>query len=252
MRKLLLAAVATSALATSFVAPAAQAGPPAPGPSGRLCGYFATTDPNPDAPDDQLTGVTYGGTLTWDRAFTLHCYLRVNVNQHCATANHTACAAFDAHAGSTQTAPGTHAATLTPTAVTYTSGEFDQDYLCTAVSHAGGDLYWHPSEDPDGIPQSGDEVAGHWTTDVTKACSAATQFSTGPIIRLIDEAIVCPVLKALDGSAADGLGGLVWIDREGDLFILGPPDITTLFWDCQKYVGPGPFGGDENDGVYDA
>jgi len=251
VRKLLLAAVAISALATSFVAPA-QAGPPEPGPTGRLCGYFATSDPNPEAPTDAMTGVVYGGTLTWNQPFTLHCYLRVNINQHCPTANHPTCAAFDAHASSTEAPPGTHSATLSPTPVNYTSGEFDQDYLCTAVSYAGGDLYWHPAEDPDGIPGTGDETTGHWTKDVTKPCSAATQFSTGPIIRFIDSVIVCPVLLALNGSPVDGLGGVVWIDSEGDLFLLGPPSLATLFWDCQKYIGPGPFGGDENDGVFDA
>jgi len=193
-----------------------------------------------------MTGATYAGPLTWDRAFTVHCYLRVNVNQHCA--DHPNCTAFDAHASSTEAPPGTHTASMSPTAITYTSGEFDQDYMCTAVSYAGGTVYWHPTEDPDGIPQSGDEVAGHWTTDVNKPCSAATQISTGPIIRLLNETVfepldalvICPLLKILDELFdSTGIPELRdAIDDEGDVFAGGKTE-NEMVWDCPVYVGDG-------------
>lgn len=149
--KVRLLAVAISAVAAPPLP--TEAGPPVLGPSGNQCGYYAVADPAPDAPPDGMTGLVYGGTLAWDQPFTLHCYLRVNVNQHL---THHGFASVDEHAGSTSS-QGTHSATLAPTWINFVAGVSEPQYLCTAVSFAGGTLYWIGSR-------------GVWTTDVTKPC----------------------------------------------------------------------------------
>ncbi len=243
MRKLLLASVALCAIGTSFAVPAAQASPAVPGPTGPKCGYTAVSDPGPDAGPDAMTGEVHAGPLTWDRDFTVHCSLQRNDNVHNGTSNDV----WRESQGAEGTAT-TWVAHMPSRPVNYTSGENDRDYLCTSVTSAGGTIYWVGAEDPDGIPGTGDESGGYWTSDPNRACSAATQFSTGPLIDLINGIVIefvdptlCEALKAL--RTVLPANPLVLIDREGDVFIDSDLDGISegdwqddMFWDCEAYV----------------
>lgn len=257
MRKLVLASCALAALATSFVTPA-QAGPPTAGPAGAKCGYNAVSDPAPDADADAMTGEVHGGPATWDRPFTLRCTLQVDSNVHNGTTNDTLSEGWAA----TEPAPGQWVA-QGQAPINYLSPENSQDYLCTSATYSGGTLYWHPTDPgPDGIANTLDDVPGHWTTDPNTPCSAATQFSTGPIIDLLNELVfepldgiaICPALKALAPVVNAIPGGLALIDAEGDLFLdLGANGISEadaendMFWDCPVYLADG----DALDGIID-
>ena len=186
MRKLALASLAAGAIATSFSVPAVQASPPVDGPDGARCAYTATSDPAPGAGDDDMTGEVHAGPLAWDRPFTVHCSLQRNDNVHNGPSN-------DLWRES-QAAQGNDArvAYMAPRSVNYTSGENDQEYLCTSVTHGGGTLYWVGVADPDGIPASGDETGGYWTTYSSRTCSEATQAGTGPTCDLVDDLMVLP------------------------------------------------------------
>jgi hypothetical protein len=142
-------------MALSFTAPAAPASPPTPGPSGERCRYSALSDPAPGAGDDAMTGEVHAGPLTWNRPFTVHCSLQVNDNVHNGTSNDVWRESQRADATAT-----TWVAYMPSRPVNYSSGEFDQDFLCTSVSWAGGTLFWHGTTDPDGIPGTGDETGG--------------------------------------------------------------------------------------------
>ena len=67
---------------------------------------------------------------------------------------------------------------MPPRPVRYPPGE-GVDYLCTSVTWAGGTLYWFGFTDPDGIPGSGDELGGHWTSDPKRTCAASSGVSVG-------------------------------------------------------------------------
>lgn len=243
MRKLLLASIAASAVITSLVAPVASAAPLPSGPSGARCGYDANSDPSPDAGPDDMIGEIDGGPLAWDRPFTLHCVIQVNNPLH---SDPDTLAKNDAAAVGSGTA---WVAVAPPKQVAYQSGEFDQDYLCTEVVYAGGTLYWSAASDPDGLPNTGDEVPGFWTTNASAPCNPATQTSTGPVVRLLEQLEItyvdptlCAVLKQLHAVTPAPVGPL-YIDTEGDVFLdLNLNGITEsdwqndLFWDCPLYT----------------
>lgn len=249
-----MVSLAVTAVGTTFVTPAAEAGPPVTGPQGRLCSYSSVSDPSPDADADTMVGQTNAGPLVWDRPFTVTCTIQVDSNVHNGTTN-------DAYAsGSASVAVGTnHVAIHRDAGFTYDSPEDSQDYLCTSVTYASGTIYWHPTDPgPDGVAGTPDDgEAGHWTTDSNKPCSAATQFSTGPFIDLLNETvfepldslILCPILKELHlllfhdpATHPNDYNGQapIYVDDDGDVYI--DLDLTApvehpddLFWDCPPY-----------------
>lgn len=103
-------------------------------------------------------------------------------------------------------------------------------HLCSQLHFADGtDLYWNASE-----------ITGReWTTDPTVICAGFVcpgdgcecSIETGcpddddPFVTVVDP-IVCPVFASL----APGVPGVVDIEAEGDVALLGAP-----FWDCPPY-----------------
>ena len=245
MKRLTLATIALSALAGSMLQTTATASPPTNGPRGRLCSYSASSDPSPEAGDDAMTGQVNAGPLVADVGGTLHCIIRVNVNSH----------AGGGVAADVSCAADSNGIIVCATTVNYTSGEDDQDYLCTSYQKPDGSwLYWHPSDDKGDLDPTNDE-AGHWTTNSNKPCSAATQISTGPIFDAID-ALTCPVLASNKGT---GPGGLYHIDSEGDVFVdsnlngISESDWQNdLVWDCPLYTFDPGNPDQANGGVIDA
>ena len=279
VKKLTLAAAALAALATSFMAPVAEASPPAPdgGPRGRLCGYNASSDPAPDAEDDAMTGQVNGGTAVWDRAFTLHCSLQVDDNVHNGISNDVVheqqpaeCtdldpndavpdAVWDELNGVDQLnglGENFCRATMAPRLINYISPEESQDYLCAWVTYGSPTttIYYYPGNDgPDTIPETPDDEPGHWSSSSARTCSAATQISTGPVIDLLNDlvfeptdVITCDVLKTIRPTVNSIDNEIIYIDREGDLFItdtdqgISEDDYRDdMWWDCVKYVDDG-------------
>lgn len=213
MKKLLLATLATGVVATSFVTPAYAAH----GPDGRKCAYNSSTDPNPEAPPETMTGQINAGPLAGSGTVT--CIIQVD-NQF--------------HSGPnvvSAVASGTDVVVLSPTLVSYNSPENSQDYLCTQWTNADGSgtVYW-------------DVPSGTWSHDPNTAqCGAATQVSTGPAIDLLNETlfepldalIICPLLVTAANTVPVGTGPAdpLWLDPEdGDVYVLG-----DRFWDCPTY-----------------
>ena len=243
MKSVTLATIALSALAGSLLQTTAEASPPTTGPRGRGCSYSASSDPSPAAGDDAMTGQVNAGPMIADAGGTLHCKIRVNVNNH----------AGGGVAADVSCPADSNGVIVCATTVDYTSGEYDQDYLCTSYQKPNGSwLYWHPSDDKGDLDPTNDE-AGHWTANSNKPCSPATQISTGPIIDAIDaiDAILCIHLRKLSGP---GPRNVYFIDTEGDVFVdllldnatHVPPDeaferdwVQDLVWDCPYYTFPG-------------
>ena len=229
MKRVTLATIALSALAGSLLQTIAVASPPTPGPRGRGCSYSASSDPSPEAGDDAMTGQVNAGPMIGDPGGTLHCTIRVNVNNHAGggVAADVACPA------------DSNGVIVCGTTVNYTSGEDDQDYLCMKYRRPDGTwVYWHPADDKGDLDPTNDEP-GHWSGNSNKPCSRAIQISTGPIFDAID-ALTCPELAKHEGW---GPGNAYYIDSEGDVFIDfngdGIIQDDEIVWDCPLYTFPG-------------
>ena len=231
VRRLTLATITLGTLA-ALLPPTAEAGPITPGPLGRGCSYAAMSDPSPDADADAMTGQINAGPMIAQAGGTLHCIIRVNVNSHAGggVAAHVEC-----DADST-------GVIVCVTTTSYASGDDDQDYFCMSYDrpHGAGTIYWHPADDKHTLDPADDE-AGHWTTDATKPCAAATQISPRPPFDSTDYTL-CDLLKARAGP-----GNGYFIDREGDVFVDTDADgdsaasyeadwYNELFWDCPLYT----------------
>ena len=193
MRKLLIAGLVAGTALT--FAPAAYA---APDPSGILCGFSSTTDPQVEGSqtgevdagpillgDDTDPTVVYSGSVT--------CTIQVNAATH---AGADACAVTGPNGTAVIAAAGT---------CTYATTSGDNVYLCTQVNIDGGPtLYFADSNDP--------LVEGEWSTDPNSACGLATSVDPGPIGGELDP-LLCPILA-----------------------ILFPPEGDILnIWDCPPY-----------------
>jgi hypothetical protein len=238
VRKVLVAAIALSAVASSFVT-SAHAGPPVPGPNGRKCGFNSTTDPDPNQTDpDWQTGEINGGPIIGDG--TLTCTMHVGgTGLHNDSA--TICASASASDGNVvilAEAFGCH------------MPENVEVYECTKWTPTGGTaIYWIPGNDNGTPTDPTDDPAGYWyggPTPPAKACGGATSFSTGPIIDAINDILVgfdpliCGALltlKATVSPLADDPAGVVYITPAtdpaggGDLYIAG-----EFIWDCPPYA----------------
>jgi hypothetical protein len=252
MKRSVVAALAFTGLATPLVAPVA-ASPPLPGPQGVKCGYDATSNPDPGASADDMTAVVWAGPMTWDRAFTITCTIRVDNNTHTGTP-----AATPVTSGPASGSGTTYVNAIAPTQRHYVSSEASQDSLCTSVTSGSTTIYWAPGTNgPDEIPYTPDDVPGYWTADATRGCSVTTQWN-GSLIRWIEqldaeyvEPVLCSVLQRLHGvldptHSGPAPGAAVYVDHEGDVFLTDAPVgpgiseanwRNTLFWDCPDYVG---------------
>jgi hypothetical protein len=211
LKKLAGAALAITILAPAFTHAASAA--PTTGPEGRKCGYDSNTDPNTEAGPGDMVGVVYAGPLAGSGYIV--CTVQVNGPTH-ADADSPAKVVGD---------PGTGAAYVAPTQVSYNSPEGSQDYLCTEFHPtAGGVLYW-------------DAVNGVWDTSSSVSCGAALQFTTKPVVDLINsvlegvDPLLCDnVLKPLNGVFGDPAGA-VYVNSEGDVYVGG-----VFVYDCPPYT----------------
>lgn len=150
IRRLTVVAAATLLVPLSFV-PTAHAAPPSDTDLG--CHFVATADPNPEAPEDTMTGSVDGGPILQNG--TVSCTLQVGGSTHA-----------DANNGASASATGTSGVTyLAPTLVSYSSPPFVPVYLCTQFSDGWTTYYW-------------DDTTATWTTNASSSCELGITAST--------------------------------------------------------------------------
>jgi hypothetical protein len=229
VRKLLVATVAFSAIASSFSA-AAHAAPVA-GPNGRKCSFNSASDPDPNNLDPNAqTGQINGGPLVGSGVMT--CTFHVG-----GTGKHSSpfVVTTDTKVDGTNSGGVT---TAGPAQFTFSAGPNVQVYLCTSYTEGSTTIYWVPAS----TPPSPSDPTGHWSDDPNDACGAAISINTGPIVDLIngvllslDPLIICPALQAIGGALTtlgqNNPGGPVYITAEGDTYIAG-----MFIYDCPMYA----------------
>lgn len=214
MRKIAVAALALSALATTF-APAASAAPPGPTDSG--CSFTSVSDPNPEAPADTQTGYIQGGPIVGNGKLT--CTIKVGVG--------TVEGAYVN--GASASATGSNGVTvLPPTIVSYVSPSRVPVYMCEVWVDPNGAVWYY-----DG--QAGAWVEPNSGVQCTLAISGGTDDPLlDPIWDLLEslDPAICGVLMTLrDTLGLTDPDGLVYIAPDGDLYVAG-----IFIWDCPPYV----------------
>lgn len=225
--RLAVALAAATALLAPIPAAHAAGGPP----SGRSC-TIDTFAPN--AEPTVWTGVLYGGPIVAPgEAVSLRCSIHLNNGTHDGPA-----------VAAASTAPSPSAAAIAQ-AVTYQSGPFDYQAVCTEATV--GATTWYLT-------------FGGWTTDAGSWCAGGdiVEGLPEPVATIVDEVIclidierVCdgidriidvvsgpfeeyvdPVLCPILASYAPGIPGVVDIDPTGDTTLVA----YGFFWDCPPYV----------------
>ncbi|HWL37811.1 MAG TPA: hypothetical protein VNQ77_16615 [Frankiaceae bacterium] len=217
MKRLLLASVAAVVTTTSM--PTAHAAPPGTGDLG--CGFIAVTDVSPEAPQDTVTGVLFGGPVRQTGHLT--CTVKVGVATH--AASYVNGAEADGWGAGGVTYVG-------PRVVSFAAPRDVPVYLCDRFDQS---VY--------------DARSGTWVPAGTPGATCRLVLGTGwaldPLFDLLDSArplldslkrdvvdpLVCPVLASLAGDYV-----AVSVNSQGDVFVLGEP-----YWDCPPYdLGPTP------------